>query len=210
MANLIEKYGYDWFRNKFSSSYFMYKGIPAQILEVNEDEVLAQLAPRINGEVKRIVTEVEADYFPDSTLFAVPELGYRHAQDGRYLTYVSRNNGSYHRGLSPGNTRLNDSEHTIILRDNGIPVPPLSNHEKCNLIMEPTFIPFSRGIKLMLEGKIMSFAASPTIAVVPNYEDDGLLIRMCSKDIGTVSPEGEVTFTATLAQNYLEGTLWRQ
>lgn len=211
MSNLIQKYGYGWFRNKFIDSYFLYNGIPAQILRVDsDDQVVAMLAPRINNSVKKIVSYIDANYFPDSSVFAVPELGYRHSQDGRFLTFVSRNNASYHRGLCPNNTRFSDAEHTAYLRDNGIPVPQLSAIEKCNLIMAPTFIPFHRGIKLMLDGKIMSFAASPTIAVVPSGNGDSLIIKMCSKDIGTVSPEGELSITAPFAQNYLEGTLWRQ
>lgn len=211
MANLIEKYGADWFRSKFGSSYFLYKDMPAQVANVsNSGDVKAALFPRINGEVKKVLTYVDPEYFPDSTVFAVPELGYRHAQEGRYLAFVSRNNSSYHRGLSPGNVRFQDAEHTIFLREHGMPVRGLSADEKCNIIMQPTFIPFQRGIKLMLDGKIMSFAASPTIAVVPHADDDSLVVKLCSKEIGTVSPEGELTITAPFAQNYLEGTLWRQ
>ena len=49
MSNLVEKYGTDWFRSKFSNSYFMYKGIPARVIGVNRGDTDVALAIRQNG-----------------------------------------------------------------------------------------------------------------------------------------------------------------
>lgn len=210
MSNLIEKYGPSWVQNKFHGSYFRYNNMPAKMLEVVGDEVVAQVALRKSGGVERKVIRVPASYFPTSEVFNVPELGYRHAQEGRWLAFISRNNSSYHRGLSASNIRVVESSHTEYLRMNRVPVKSLNDSELCNVIMDPNFIPFHKGIKLMLDGKIMSFAASPTIAVVPDHSGEGLIVRMCSKEIGTVSPDGVLSITAPFAQNYIEETVCKQ
>lgn len=210
MSNLIEKYGTDWFRSKFSNSYFMYKGIPARVTSVNRNDTTVALAVRKNGEVKELKVSVPFDYFESSSLFNVPELGYRHIGDGRWLGYVSRNNSSYHRGISPGNTVVNLSDHTNFLQSKGLQVPRPQAAEMCNMLLEPTFIPFHKGIALMLKGELMSFAASPTIAVIPSQDSDDLLVKMCSKVIGSVTADGTLNITTPVAKGYLEETVCKQ
>lgn len=210
MSNLVEKYGTDWFRSKFSNSYFMYKGIPARVTGVNRGDTDVALAIRKNGQVKEMKVKVPFDYFESSSVFNVPELGYRHIGDGRWLGYVSRNNGSYHRGISPGNTVVTLSDHSNYLASQGVQLPRPQAAEMCNMLLEPTFIPFHKGIALMLRGDLMAFATSPTIAVIPDPDSEGLLVKMCSKVIGTVSPEGEMNITTPVAKGYLEESVCKQ
>lgn len=203
MSNLIDKYGTDWFRNKFRGSLFRLHGVPARVIGVGS-RVEAYALVRRRGKVEARQTFLDYSHFPDSNMFAVPELGYRHNKSGKWLAYLSRVNTSYNRGISLKNLNKSVAQHTEFLRFSGFNVEAPDENTLCNMVMDPTFIPFRTGIKLMLEGKIISFAASPTIAVVPSDVDDSLIVRLCSKEIGTVSPEGELSLTLPFANKYLE------
>jgi hypothetical protein len=210
MTNLVERYGVRWFRNKFGGSYFMHRGIPAVVQQVEETSVGVSLYPRVDNVVKVVNTKLPTSVFRDHKMFYVPELGYRHSQDGKWLGYISRTNTSYNRGIGINNISVAESRLTRSLRGMGVSIKSLNGGELCNAVLDPGFIPFHRGIKLMLEGKIVSFAASPTIAVVPTPEQDSLTIMVCSREVGTVSPDGEINMVLPFAKSYLEETTCRQ
>ena len=215
MTNIVDKYGREWFANKFNGSYFSYRGVPARVLQPERDPhnrnktvVLTALCPRVNDEVKSIQARIPADYFTDSGMFSVPELGYRHADNGKGLYFLRRNNASYVRGLSTRNIQVYESDFTRYLRTIGVRSPALNENQLNNIVIEPNFIPLYKGIKLMLSGKLLSFAASAAVAVVPSAnEDSSLTILMCDKQIGTVSASGVVSMSLPTAQSYVEEML---
>lgn len=215
MADLVTKYGRDWFNNKFPGSYFMFNGIPARVGRAERDpverdkfRVAITACPRVDGEVRPAARHIPSDYFQNSEMFGVPELGYRHAQGGKWLAFLRRNNGSYVRGLSTRNLNVFESDFTIFLRTQGIRPAPVDENALTSIVMQPNFIPLHRGIKLMLEGKLLSFAASPTIAVMPSRgEEDGLTVYMCDKVIGSVDMDGTMNITLPTARTYVEETL---
>lgn len=212
MSNLIDKYGRDWFAQKFAGSYFRYQGVPARVSKAiigpsGTNVVSTTLCPRVNGKVVKATRLIPASHFKDSSMFSVPELGYRHTNSGKWLAFIRRNNGSYIRGLSTRNLNVYESELTKFLRVSGMKIPHLTEDEITNLIMEPTFIPLQRGIKLMLEGKLLSFAASSTVAVVPSTDSPNLTVLMCDKRIGEVTPDGVMNISLSIAKSYVEETL---
>lgn len=214
MADLVTKYGREWFNNKFPGSYFMYKGIPARVGRAERSPtsrdgsvVHITMCPRVNNEVKVVKSHIPTDYFQNSDMFSVPELGYRHTANGKWLAFLQRNNSSYVRGLSTRNLNVFESEFTKFLKRNGVREPTPNEDVITSLVMEPTFVPLHRGIKMMLEGKLLAFAASPTVAVVPAKAHEGLQILMCDKEIGSVDVDGAMNITLPTARNYVEETL---
>lgn len=208
MTNLVDKYGARWFTSKFSGAYFSHKGIPASVNDItNDSNVRVNLYPRVDNEVRSMSVVLPKEEFVDHKMFSVPELGYRHASNGKWLGFISRNNSSYNRGIGVNNIRTTESNLTRSIRRLGIQVQSPKASELCNMVIDPGFIPFHKGIALMLAGKIASFAASPTIAVVPTPEEDTFTIMMCSREVGTVSASGEINLVLPFAKNYIEETL---
>ncbi len=215
MTNLVDQYGPDWFNNKFGSTMFRHKGVACRVIEATSrrvgrksvNEVMCRAVSRVNGKLQAANIRLPASGFSDTDMFSSGELGYRHAEKGKYLVYVRRNNSSYARGMSLRNLVYQESALTSFLVDEGLLSYFPNEDEQHLMVMEPSFIPIRRGIKLMLEGKIASFAASPTIAVVPHTDAESLVVLFCDKQIGTVSADGVVNITVPLAQPFIEERL---
>lgn len=214
MTNLVDKYGRDWFNNKFPGSYFRFCGVPARVIQAQSADrkggksvVKIRLSHRVNNKVVASDKVVPADLFADSSIFNVPELGYRHAHNGKWLVFMRRNNSSYVRGLSTRNLNIFESQFTSYLRSINQVSEFLTEDETVNLVMEPTFVPLNKGIQLMLEGKLLSFAASSTVAVVPSHDSDNLSVMMCEKQVGFVTSTGELNINLPIAKNYVEESL---
>ena len=215
MTNLVQQYGPDWFNNKFGATLFRHKGVPCRVVEARNrtvkrkqvPEVLCRAVRRVNGKLKAAHLTLPADAFTDPNMFSSSDLGYRTMHNGKLLTYIQRNNSSYARGMSLRNLSYQESALTSFLVDSGLFAYTLSEDEQHLLVMEPTFIPIRRGIKLMLEGRLASFAASPTIAVVPSTDTDNLNVLFCDKLVGTVSADGAMEITVPLAQPLIEERL---
>ena len=213
MSNLIQQFGPEWFRSKFGGSFFRYKGLPARVVDVKRPrkdtiEVQIRACTKVNGKVVGSVFNVSPELFPDGKPFAVPELGYRSALDGRWLALVQRNNSSYTRGLAIKNMKVSEHLFTVALRREGVLREYMSEDDLNYIALNKEFIPFHRGIKLMLDKKLYCFAASPTVAVVPSQESDNLLsVLMCNKIIGAVDADGARTISAPVARTYVEETV---
>lgn len=215
MTNLVDQYGPDWFNNKFGSTMFRYKGVPCRVIEATSrtvkrkqvNEVMCRAVTRTNGELQAANIRLPATEFSNPDMFSSGELGYRSLLNGKYLVYVRRNNTSYARGMSLRNLVYQESALTSFLVNEGLLAFTPTEDEQHLMVMEPSFLPIRRGIRLMLEGKIASFAASPTIAVVPSTEADDLVVLFCDKQIGTVSVDGVVDITVPLAQSFIEERL---
>lgn len=206
--NLIEQFGPSWFEQKFRGSYFQYEGMPAKVINVTGERrssVKCLVIPRINGQVTPYTKEVPYYYFNNVEIFNVPTLGWRSCNKGTWTAWISRNNHSYHRGLSAANIRVQHSDLTTFLSRQGISFVPMNDEKLCNIVLQPQFIPLRKGISLMLAGKIVSFAVSSTIAVFPG-EDDKLVIKFSNKDVGTVDADGNINITFPFVDNYIKDT----
>ena len=199
--NLIQKYGASWFNSKFHGSYYMRDGVLASIYNVEYDHVGVKMYPKHR---KVFIARAKHDEFPDSSMFHIPEMGYRTHDKGKWLTYLGRNNTSYHRGLRVRDITRSTSSLTSYLKTQTRVVEP-KEYELVRLIYSPNYIPMHVGIKLMLEGKLMSFAASASVAVIPDHESDGLLILMNENVVGRVDESGTLSYLFNYAAPYIEG-----
>lgn len=209
MTNIIEKYSISWFNSKFRGTYFLYNGVPAQVVEALDSCVLAQLSPKSsNGSILSFQKEIPFSFFKDASVFNVPELGWRCTDKGKNLFLLSRNNSSYVRGLSSRNIIVTDSTVTTTLRRRGL-IDPRPDYVLRNSIFNPEFIPFNKGIKMMLSGSILSFAVNNDVAVVPGTRKNTLLVKFLTKDIGLVSAGGKLSTTPE-TREYMENIVCKQ
>lgn len=206
MSNLLAKYGSSWFTTKFNGTFFMYEGKPARVLEAfNNRSVHIRVLDKLDGRVVGNNLEVSGDLFPDSSVFSVPELGYRHARDGLYLAFFVRNNSSYVRGLSLRNLNARVSNITKLIQRRLSSVPPPSQDDLNYMAMKPEFVPFHEGIRKVLAGELVSFAASPTLAVVPSpTSETELTLLFCGKSVGKVDSSGNLRITSSITSEYIE------
>jgi hypothetical protein len=193
--NLVQKLGNDFFNNKFRGSYFLHEGVLHSIDGATGRSVVAYAYhkdPRSEG-VTTSGVSLSRDVFPDASPFRVPDLGWRAYDRGRGLVYMSRNNGSYHRGLSNGNLVIATSAMTAaLLRRNAVLRynPPQFAH----LAYFPEFLSFAEGMQKVRRGEIASFAVNHQVAVVPR--GDGTMFIMFRNTVaGTVDHNGTVTMT---------------
>lgn len=205
--NLIDKYGTDWFNNKFSGAYFMHNDVPSYVSKARSTGVVVVACPRVNDKVKACTITVPRNFFKDDSVFEVGDLGYRHTLKGKWLAFLSRNNSSYARGISTRNIIATKSQLTDTLSSMG-EVAYITDAELCNLALQPKFIPLYDGIKLVQQGKLLSFAASPTVAVVPDPNDIScLVIIICGKPMGKVNSKGNISFVSSISKKYIEETV---
>lgn len=199
--NLVQKYGPSWFSSKFTNSCFMSKDMLCSVAGVNSNSVDIKVYPKGH---KPIFKTAGFDTFPDASMFNIPELGYRTHDKGKWLCYLGRNNTSYHRGLRYRDITQSLSSLTQYLKTQTRVISPTED-EILRMVFHPNYIPLHTGIKLMLEGKLMSFAASASVAVIPDHESDGLLILMNENVVGRVDESGTLSYLFNYAAPYIEG-----
>lgn len=199
--NLVQKYGPSWFNSKFNGSFFMRDGVLASVYDVDYNYVALKMYPKHR---KFFIARAKHDEFPDSSVFHIPEMGYRTHDKGKWLCYLGRNNNSYHRGLRYRDITQSLSSLTQYLKTQTRVISPTED-EILRMVYHPNYIPLHTGIKLMLEGKLMSFAASASVAVIPDHESDGLLILMNENVVGRVDESGTLSYLFNYAAPYIEG-----
>lgn len=206
MTNLVQELGVERFRQKFGGSFFFDdEGLPCVINTVDNGGVSVGCTS-VSGDVKNIRVNpkvLPSDFFASLATFKVPKLGWRMAYEGRYLAYLSRDNRSYHRGISQGNLTTDLSALTKwLMRTNNFSVP-FSANKLCTLALRPEYMPLSEGIAAMRAGELLSFAVSPDIAVVPS-EDDTYDVYFRQNQAGKIMPDDSLQVTVPLLANYLK------
>lgn len=203
MPNLIESVGVDYFNRRFSGSYFLDQNDnPAIVVTAGGDATVATVLKGTSNRMMEDTAEIPNDYFTDLSKFSVPRLGWRTAAQGKYLVYMSRNNRSYHRGLSAGNLNVKLSPMTQwLVRSNNFR-NTIGKNKQALLAMKPEFIPFAEGVEKMRRGEILSFAASHIVAVSPDV-DEKFAIFFREKKVGEVLPNGTLSFTIPSVEEYL-------
>jgi hypothetical protein len=204
MPNLISTVGRDFFNRRFQGSFFLDSKKRPSIVDGIEGSEIVYTA--LGGSIKRLTATTQRlpfDFFKGLEAFSVPTLGWRAANGGRDLSFFSRNNKSYHRGLSTANLIIERSKMTKWLQNTGnYSITGEQSHRACMLALKPEFIPFTEGISKMREGKLLSFAASPSIAVMPD-EDDKFSIYFRQNKAGEVLPDGTVVVDIPLLTTYV-------
>jgi hypothetical protein len=121
------------------------------------------------------------------------------SENGTYMAHFSRNNRAYHRGtsakilfrkLSPSTQFLLDTENIDIK-------VYADNYVTTKMVMTPKYVPFREGLEKMRSGELFSFAISPTLAVIPEVDDQQALYCNTNK-IGIVKPNGDIVCDKTV------------
>ena len=204
MTNIVEELGTDRFRQKFNGAFFLNEdGVPSLVSSASGGLVSATAvtgtvkSPRVNA------ISIPYNFFSGLAVFKTPKLGWRTSHEGKVLTYLIRDNRSYHRGTSEHNLRTNNSAMTDWLTRSGNLTLGLSASKLCLLTLAPEFMKFSEGIEAIRNGSVLSFAASPDIAVGPS-EDDNLDIYFRQNVAGRVKPDNTVEVSLPIITEYLK------
>lgn len=205
MSNLIESYDRRWFNTKFSGAMFFHKGVAARVVEATNSGVLTNMVLKHNSKVKEMLVTLPYDEFKSSDKFQAPDLGYRHMMDGKVLVFIRRENTSYVRAVALRNIRAEESQLTTQVIEEGLVKEPITDADLHYSIMRPGYIPLRRGIELLRQRKMLSFAASPVIAVEQSPELDGTLnVLAAGKVVGTVNKDGAMNITLPFVNNLIE------
>lgn len=206
MTHLIEKVGREYFNRRFSGSFFMDDRKRPSIVGRAADGMVNYTA--ITGSPRKIIRtarDLPYSFFSGLEVFGVPPLGWRSHSEGKYLAFYTRNNRSYHRGLSPDNIQVHPTAMTQWMLSSNNLTTSQDPETLCFVALKPHFTPFAEGIQKMREGSLLSFAVSPTVAVVPT-EDDKFSILFRQAKAGVVMPDNSVIVDVPLLSDYMGAT----
>jgi hypothetical protein len=74
------------------------------------------------------------------------------------------------------------------------------------LVLKPEYTPFRQGLEAMRRGEVLSFAVSPTIAVIPDVENCQAVLFNTTR-VAIVRPDGDLMFTFPSIQPLVEDQL---
>lgn len=208
--NMVQELGTTYFAQRFGGSYFKGPdGNPAVILTRNWRDERSVPCNIFRGKVEKAETlseDIPADFFTDMGVLAVPRLGWRSAAKGKYLTYLSRNNTSYQRGVCAGNLRRLYAPHTEYLVNYGEISPAYYQGDAitAKLLYEQEYLTLADGVDQMNAGKMLAFPVSPALAVVPK-NDTHFALLMERREVGVVDRESRIiTMSIPFDPNLLE------
>lgn len=205
MSNLILDYDRSWFTGKFGGAMFYHKGVAARVVEATRSGVLTDVVVKHEGKVKEVRLTLPYDEFKTSDKFSAPDLGYRHMMDGKVLVFIRRENTSYVRAVALRNIRAEESQLTTQVLNEGLIKDTITDADLHYAVMHPNYIPLRKGIELLRQRKMLSFAASPVIAVEQSHLLDGTLnVLAAGKIVGTVNTDGVMNISFPFASNLIE------
>lgn len=210
--NLVEELGANYFLDRFNRSMFLDpEGRPAYINHGIPAGRGTIPICSIEGPVTK-PTVVEGtlpyDFFTGLSVFSVPPMGFRSANNGRYLAHFSRNNRSYRRGVSTDNLHRWLAPSSLYLMQEGALSYDYYDRPTSTIlmIMQPEFIPLKEGIAKMKAGELFSFAASSNLAVIPAV-DDSFALYFNTNRVGTIGADGSLSCTVPMISNMIKEQL---
>lgn len=210
--SIVTELGPRYFEQRFAGAYF--RGPDNKICmvdtasrEVRRDNAVPVIV--IGGPIERVNSEnitLPDTFFTDMAQFAVPRLGWRSAQNGRFMTYLTRNNQSYQRGVCKKNLEFQDAPHTSFLCQYASISREYYQRPVTlgKMVLDPQYMPLARGLADMNAGRRAGFCLNPDIAVVPFSEDKYALLGMAGM-VGTVEcATGTIEMSIPLTAEQLE------
>lgn len=211
--DLIKELGQDYFSQRFNGCFFL--DPDKQVCAVNADyEWQAKQVPIIRfhrGEevISPEQSSLPYSFFESMQVFAVPPLGWRTAAKGCYLVHFNRNNKSYHRAVAPVNLRKYISPITAFLM-NSDNLPNRKSYEQqgvvAHLVMRPEYLKIREGVSAIREGKILTFATSPNIAIIPDV-GDRLSVWFNTKEVGYIEADNSISCKLPAVRSMIETSL---
>jgi hypothetical protein len=195
--SIIKDVSVDYFVQRFNGSIFLGPNGNVHFLDGGRYTRDTVTAKEITGEEFKATARsvsLPHDFFSDMNFLRLPPLGYRTAENGRYLCYFQRKNSSYTRGYTHGNATRSYADHTQYMFDMGKLEKERAEKPEvvASLLAKPRFFTIGEGLEEMNKGKLFCFANNPDIAVVP--EDDNVYnVIFKQTHVANFSPEGELT-----------------
>jgi hypothetical protein len=201
--SIIKETSGDYFARKFGAAmFFGPEGVPC-ILPSNEVSGLGASTFTQDGKVRAFALEgtaekpskkelfIEKEFFDSMERFSVPDLGWRAAAEGRVMVHFARATRTYKKGVCLDSVEVRFAGHTMELMDTGNVSHEYYNRPttKALMILTPVYTPLAEGLEGMNSGKIIGFALSANLAVLPG-DGDNYQIAYGMQVVGTLSPDG--------------------
>lgn len=212
MTNLVEELGVSYVLDRFRECMFLDGEGKSCYIDGSRPWLRGHVAVNVvDGTPEAPVVaqgQLTAEFFKDLTVLATPALGWRQSNEGRYLVHFTRDNRSYHRAVAPANLKRSFAPSTRYLVNtsnldraiyDGVDSTAL-------LVLKPQYTPFREGLEAMRNGAILSFAVSPTIAVIPDMNNSQAVLFNTTR-VAVVRPDGELVFTFPSIQPLVEDQL---
>lgn len=198
MSNLIKELTADYCNQMMHGAYFKHEGAVHWFDVINRLDFVRTF--KLSGNPDKVnpeISEVPWSAFTGWSAFAYPTLGYRMACNGQVLAYISRIN-SVRRGLSHRDTQVTFHDVTYSCASRlGVNLQHYQDDlTKACMVMNPTYLSFTKGLSEVMAGNIPAFAMSADFAVAPHDSVPFLEILYRQRQIGTISENGAITLTA--------------
>lgn len=194
--SIIKEVGRDYFESRFSNCFFIGPSGNTCIIRSRSrprDAIDCVEVKSVKNQVVTTDVAVPHSFFTDMGVFKTPPLGYRHDRGGLFLASFYRDNTSYTRGVCTANLKHTYALHTqLLMRMKKLPTST-DEYYSANLIMKPKFLSVGEGVEAMNKGKLLSFAASADVAVIPQ-EGDNYGVAFRGVKVADLTPEGEMMF----------------
>jgi hypothetical protein len=206
MGNLYKEYGVGEFQERVMGAVVNYEGRPFLTREVtNGGRTVA--GTRITGEsVGRLKLEessIPMSFFDTMENLRYPTLGYRTADNGEYLVYMSRRPSAVRKGLHPGRLSVSKSALTDHIQHYlGRDFRQYGTAEALAfLVYHPTIMTLEEGLRKIKSKEIVSFLIDENFAIVPAANGTGYLtIYYKERIVGDVSENGTIALTSRWAK----------
>lgn len=202
MANLYKEYGHQEFTQRILGAVIDYQGEP-HILNNVADLGEIVLAQKITGTPEKIqIDEVQIpmEFFENISCLKHPDLGYRAAAGGQFLSYYIKIPSAVRKGVHVGNDTLKDvvsSLTSYIQHYTNFEYRSFqSNYARALMIYRPNFTSLQKGLAQIKAGEIISFVVDNNFAVVPHTEEGKYLkILYKIREVGEIDVDGTIKFT---------------
>lgn len=191
--NIVEQVGADYFSSRFGGSFFFGPNGQPCILQGAFSRNVVD-AHEVTGPKTAKTIHIPRDFFQSFQFLTMPPLGWRSAQRGRVLVYLSRNNTSYTRGVNSKNIFKTFAPHTeYMFRMGKLDKLELLRAEQLLLLVaNPQHMSMEEGMAELNAGKRMAFTNGDEIAIVPE-SNTKYNIYCGTQIVADITPEGEVT-----------------
>lgn len=208
MPNLVDQLGVRYIREMVTGAYIQKDHI-LHCINAPDDSTRRFVTKTIDLRQQNpkwaSSTELRFDDIPDFSAFKFPKLGYRQFRQGKIGTivvHVSTARNAY-RGLREESLVVNPLP-VFELFQARIPdgLDSINSARRIREVFNPTFTPFSAGIKQLLDGSIAGFAVSEDLACGISFEgqDRAFDIYFRGRVVGTVDERGNISITNKILQ----------
>lgn len=212
--NLLKELGGDYFYNRFQGTMLLTPEEVAGFVDFNGGRAtLEEHVPLclVEGPATKPVTkrgQLPYDFFKSLSVFSVPSMGWRCTAQGRFMSFITRNNRSYVRGVAISNIEKWHSPMTRFLFNEDALSEDYYNRDSTlvSLILKPEYTPIKEGIQAIREGEVLAFCSSNNLAFMPATAGK-LAIFFNKNQVGEVAKDGTINCTISIIHQLIQEQL---